>query len=487
MDSKVVFITHPYYAVNNPDNNLRIYKKNRKTDKWYYIKCKDREDYSKKLKQYILGFYDYSRDESKSHSSMFGYYMGEKKSDDIMIQNKMRREEMAMLKDGTFIKDDMVEDMKKEWSNYLDNSNTQLAVLSLYQDYVDENINIKDLQKEVATSLLPKLFNYCGYENPKENLEWIVSLHSDRENNYHFHIAWVEKNKSYRYANNKLGFKRKLKLTENENNFMKRQVSLAIERSKLYRPALIKINEDIEHLQKYFNPKDQNFTLKNINDLDLEEEIVRLGYLLSEIRNTDKKYIKYNSLPRNEVGNEIRTLTNDIKKKIFLSSNDIQLSKDEINKSIENLNDIFLDIDKRNNISSVGFESAFDNKMIKDKLEKSDNYILNAIVNHALYNYDYRKGKSIKKTDKITLNDVINETAIIIYRNGENKKFYKNRKAFRLKLLENYFIYGGYKNHDKLSNALRRLSKDSDKAAEEFYQMLSDNDKTIDNYGIIES
>lgn len=29
MDSKVVFIDHPYYAVNNPSNNLRIYKKNR--------------------------------------------------------------------------------------------------------------------------------------------------------------------------------------------------------------------------------------------------------------------------------------------------------------------------------------------------------------------------------------------------------------------------------------------------------------------------
>ena len=474
MDSKVVFITHPYYAVNNPDNNLRIYMKNRKTDKWYYIQCKDKEDYSKKLKQYILGFYDYSRDESKAHSSMIGYYMGEKKSDDIMIQNKMRREEMAMLKDGSFIKDDMVEDMKNAWSKYLDNSNTQLAVLSLNQDYVDENINIKDLQKEVATSLLPKLFKHCGYENPKDNLEWIVSLHSDRENNYHFHIAWIEKSKGYRYANNKLGFKRRLKLTENENNFMKRQISLAIERSKLYRPAIIKINEDIEHLQKYFNPKDQNFTLKNINDLDLEEEIVRLGYLLSEIRSTNKKYIKYNSLPRNELGNEIRTITNDIKKKLFLSSNDIKLSKDEINKSIEKLNDIFLAIDKRNNISNVGFESAFDNQLIKDKLEKSDNYILNAIVNHALYNYNYRKEKSIKKTDKITLNDVISETAIIIYRKNENKKYYKNRKLFRLKLLENYYIYGGYKNHDKLSNALRRLSKDSDRAAEQFYEMLSD-------------
>ena len=174
MDSKVVFITHPYYAINNPDNNLRIYKKNRKTDKWYYIQCKDKKEYSKELKKYVLGFYDYSRDENKAHSSMIGYFMGEKKSDDIMIQNKMRREEMAMLKDGTFIKDNMVENMKKDWSKYLENSNTQLAVLSLYQDYVDENINVKDLQKEVATSILPKLFKYCGYENPKENLEWIV-------------------------------------------------------------------------------------------------------------------------------------------------------------------------------------------------------------------------------------------------------------------------------------------------------------------------
>lgn len=475
MDSKVVFITHPYYGINNPDNNLRIYKKNRKTDKWYFIQCKDKKEYSRELKKYVLGFYDYSRDEKKSHSSMIGYFMGEKKSDDIMIQNKMRREEMAMLKDGTFIKDDMVEDTKNNWSNYLENSNTQLAVLSLYQDYVDENINVKDLQKEIATSILPKLFKYCGYENPKENLEWIVSLHTDRENNYHFHIAWVEKNKSYRYYNNKLGFKRKLKLSDSENNFMKRQVSLAIERNKLYRPALIKINEELEHLQKYFNPKDQNFTLKNISDLDLEEEIVRLGFLLSEVRDTNKKYIKYNSLPRNEIGKEIRELTRDVKRKLFSSMSDLDLSKKEVNKSIEELNNIFLDIDKRNNISNIGFESAFDNQMIKDKLEKADNYILNSIVNHALYNYDYNKGKTNKKTDKITLNDVISETAIIIYK--KNGKYYpKNRKKYRLKLLEDYFIYGTYRNHDALSNALRRLSKNSNQAAEQFYEMLSENE-----------
>ena len=472
MDSKVVFIEHPYYAVNNPKNNLRIYKKNKK-DKWYYIQCKDKEHYRKELKKYICGFYDYSRNEKKSHSSMLGYFLGDKKSDDIMIRNKMRREEMAMLKDGTFIKDSMVEKMQNEWSNYLEESNVQLGVLSLYQDYVDENMNVKDLQKEVATSILPKLFKYCGYENPKENLEWIVSLHCDRENNYHFHIAWIEKNKSFRYKNNKLGFRRKLRLTEDENNFMKRQVSLTIERNKLYRPALIKINENLEHLQKYFNPKDQNFTLKNISDLDLEEDIMRLGYLTSQIRNTDKKYIKYGSLPRNEIGNEIRSLTKEIKRKIFDSNSNIKLSKEEVNNSIDELNNIFLDIDKRNNISNVGFESAYNNKMIQDKLEKNENYILNAIVNHALYNYDYNKNKSNKKTNKISLEDIIGETALIIYKKDKAKLYLKNRKKYRLRLLENYFIDGGYKNHDKLSNALRRLSKDSNKAAEQFYEMLS--------------
>ena len=138
------------------------------------------------------------------------------------------------------------------------------------------------------------------------------------------------------------------------------------------------------------------------------------------------------------------------------------------------LNDIFLDIDKRNNISDVGFESAFDNKMIQDKLEKSDNYILNAIVNHALYNYDYNKKKSNKKSSKISLEDIIGEVAIIIYKDKNNKYYLKNKRKFRIKILENYFIYGGYKNHDKMSNALRRLSKDSDDAAKQFYEMLSD-------------
>lgn len=64
--------------------------------------------------------------------------------------------------------------------------------------------------------------------------------------------------------------------------------------------------------------------------------------------------------------------------------------------TIDKINHILLDIDKRNNISDLGFESAIENKMIKEKLDKNDTYVYNAIVNHALYNYNYYSNK-IKK------------------------------------------------------------------------------------------
>ena len=479
-DSKVVFITHPYYAVNNPNNNYRIYKKNKK-DQWYYIQCKDKNHYRQELTKYICGFYNYSRNEEKSYSSMLKYFMGDKKTDNVMERNKMKREEMAMLKDGSFIKDEQVESMQNSWAKYLENSNVQLSVLSLYQDYVDENINIKDLQKEIATKLMPKFFKYCGYDNPIKNLEWIVSLHFDRENNYHFHIAWVEKNKSYKLKNNKLEFRKKLHLTDKENNFFKRQVSLTIERAKIYRPALIKINENLQHLQQYFNPKDCNFTLRNINDLELEEDIVRLGYLLNKVRTTNKKYIKYGSLPNNEIGNEIRFLTKEIKKNIFKNNPELDVSKNEVKQSIDNLNQIFLDIDKKNNISNIGFESAFDNRLIKDKLEKSNNYVLNAIVNHALYNYDTSNKKIKNKTDKIKLEDIISEVAVSVYKNDYKQKYKNNDKKIRLRILENHFRYGSYKNQSKITNALNRLAKESDKSAEKFYEMLSENERTFES------
>ena len=98
-DSKLVFITHPYFTVNNPTNNLKIYKKAKNSNEWTVIKCKNKEDYRRKVKEHILVFYDYARDEKKAHnsvkeyirednSSLFDYFMGEKKDEQIMKENK---------------------------------------------------------------------------------------------------------------------------------------------------------------------------------------------------------------------------------------------------------------------------------------------------------------------------------------------------------------------------------------------------------------
>ena len=87
-------------------------------------------------------------------------------------------------------------------------------------------------------------------------------------------------------------------------------------------------------------------------------------------------------------------MTKEIKKEIFKDKR-IKEAKKDIYMTIDKINNILLDIDKRNNISDLGFESAIENKMIKEKLDKNDTYVYNAIVNHALYNYYSNKIKKI--------------------------------------------------------------------------------------------
>lgn len=483
-DSKVVFITHPYYAVNNPINNYRIYKKTKNSNKWTYIQCKDKEDYRKKIKEYIIGFFDYGRNEEKANisveeflnendsSSMFDYFMGGKKEEDVLLEKKMKREEMAMIKNGKFLLDKDIPLMRKRWSHYIEDSNIQLTVLSFYQDYIDSHINIKDLQKKIATEIIPKFLSYCGYENSKDNLEWVVALHSDRENNYHFHISWVEKNKCYKSKNNKLGHRVKLTLSDDEINFLKRQTILTIERSSLYKPALVDLNRNLEELQNYFNPRNQNFTLRNIKNIELEEKIIRLGFLLNQIRNTNKKYIKYNSIPKNEIGYEIKKITQEVKREIF-KNKEIKKTKVNIFKSIDKINDILIDIDKRNNISDIGFESALENKMIQGKLDKNDTYILNAIANHALYNFDYYKRK-IKKGD-FKVEDIINQVAYKNYKTYYDSIKNKEVRVYRTKLLKNFFTGNTYRG--KIINTLEKLGYEQDQIAQKFYEMLNDDNQ----------
>lgn len=62
-------------------------------------------------------------------------------------------------------------------------------------------------------------------------------------------------------------------------NFATKKITiykLAIEREKYYTPLLIKTNEDIDYLKSYFDPKEKNFALKNVNEILVEEKILKL-------------------------------------------------------------------------------------------------------------------------------------------------------------------------------------------------------------------
>ena len=162
----------------------------------------------------------------------------------------------------------------------------------------------------------------------------------------------------------------------------------------------------------------------------------------------------------------------DWQKEIFKNDR-VKKSKDKIYKTINEINDILLDIDKRNNISNIGFEDVVNNKLIKDKLDKSDSYVYNAIVNHALYNYNYYSGKN--KKENFSIEDVINQVAYDNYLNDYKK--IKTVKKHKKNIIKKMLVGKTYKN--KILYALDRLGYEQDKAAEKFYEMFEDNEKTM--------
>ena len=178
---KVVFIDNPFFAVNNKDNNFLLYSGKDKNGKRIFKKCKDKLDYSVKAKKYLFGdkgFFDYSRDEEKANitlldydrnNNLFDYMLGSKKDTSVMELNNMKREKMMMNKTGEYVTDAEACKKNSYWSKLFDNSNIHLTVLSFNKDYVDKNIGIDNLQKEIATKVVPMFLKKCGYQDPKKN------------------------------------------------------------------------------------------------------------------------------------------------------------------------------------------------------------------------------------------------------------------------------------------------------------------------------
>ena len=274
---KVIFNSIFTLALNNPDSKFK--------------------NHNKSIKR-VQKMYDYYTNEEKRAMSMYDYYTGKLTKEDTMN---------LVIEDGTFATEKEVEKRKKLAVKYLDNSNLWQGVLSFNNDYLNENIDIHKLEKELATNILPKFFRKCGFKDTNK-MFYQLALHTDTDN-LHFHFSFMEKVPNYEYAKNKVGYRRTGELSQNEIDFLKAQVIHTIEKEKIYTPLLKETNKDIEELKKYFSPKEKNYLLRDKKDLILEEKILRLGQLLYKERYDNDSKIKYGSIKDKEIIN----LTKDIK------------------------------------------------------------------------------------------------------------------------------------------------------------------------------
>ena len=240
---------------------------------------------------------------------------------------------------------------------------------------------------------------------------------------------------------------------------------------------IIKTNEDIDYLKSYFNPSDKLFILKNINDIYIEEYILKLGELVKQYRNFNNqksKKVKYNSIKDNELGKEIKYLTKEIRKYLFNDEHSLLFKcRRDINDDLEKLNNYFNIISKNNHTDFIS-----DNSIIKKKEDYIDNYIYNSIVNHALYKYNHISMivKNKSSSNSITIDDLIQEIA---YQNSKNNIY--NDKERRKKVLDNYFknidINFKFPSKYKLEKALKNINYEMEKASQEFSKLFNYEDK----------
>lgn len=440
----VIFKSMYCLALNNVDNKLQYenYKDNR---------LKDVDD-----------MLDYFSNEKKRLVGMFEYYMGHTRNESVNL----------VLPDGKYATKKDIKNLKKDYKEYIEKSNLWKGIISFKPEYLNENISIKDLEQKMAHEIMPQFLKYCGFKDIK-NMSYVFSIHTNKKHP-HIHFAFIEKKPNYCYCDNKINYRRKGKITLDEQRYLKRLVELVIEKEKYYTPLLKKTNEDIDCLKSYFNPKEKNFILRNVNEIYIEEDILRLGELLKKYRektNQNSKKIKYNSIKNNELGREIKKLTNEIKKYLLNDETSMICAyKDNIKDDLMNLNNYFDLLNENNNVK----ELISNNSIINKKEEYIDNYILNSIVNHSLYKYNqiFMVIKNKKDENNITIEDLIQEIA---YQNTKHQ--FISDKERRKAVLDNYFKETTnnlkFPSKYKMEKALKNINYEMEMASQEFSKLFN--------------
>ena len=397
------------------------------------------------LKKKIARKFDYFSNEDKRVMNLFDYYTGELTKNDRMN---------LVIEDGSYATKEEIEKRKKCFVKYAENSNLWQCVISFNNDYLNENISLQDLEQELIKNVLPRFFKKMGFKD-KKNMAYNLSFHTDTDN-LHAHVSFIEKKPNYILSNNKLSYRRKGKLTQEEINFMKNEVVFAVERKKYLTPMITITNDDIDKLKKYFNSKEKNFILYDKKDILLEDDILTLGKLLYDERNNNSKRIKFNSIK----DKEIKDLTKQIKKYLFCSKSEFYDDYKNFIGSINSINEYLYKVNEDNNVSKINVDKT----LTESKENYIDNYIYNAIVNHAVYTFK----TSSKKHKTLNPDDILREIIL--------KEYKKNNNQNKYTILSNYLTNTvpklKYQNKYKIINAVKSINAEMEEAQKEFSKLF---------------
>lgn len=150
---------------------------------------------------------------------------------------------------------------------------------------------------------------------------------------------------------------------------------------------------------------------------------------------------------------------------MFSKNNDnFKLKYNNFKESINKINDYFYKINEDNNIKNI----VVDTTLTDSKNKYIDNYIYNAIVNHANYNYK----KESKNITKIKENDIIQEIIL--------KHYLDNKKQTRKDILKTYFTNTNFKqkfrNKREIENDIKSINDEMEGAQKEFSKLFISND-----------
>ena len=154
-----------------------------------------------KVKKKIQNKFDYFSNENKRILNLFDYYTG-----------KINKEETMnlVMENGKYATKEEIEKRKKQFVKYIEKSNLWQGVISFNNDYLNSNITIRELEKELVKSILPRFFKKMGFVS-KDNMAYNLSVHTDTDN-LHVHFSFMEKNPNY-IIGDKVSYRKKGKLS----------------------------------------------------------------------------------------------------------------------------------------------------------------------------------------------------------------------------------------------------------------------------------